>query len=133
MTLLVLRAEEEKVRLGGAANVACLLRHLAARVTLAGVVGDDPGGRTVRRLMDEIQIRGDGVLIDPARCTTTRERLVGRAARAVSCRHVFSSRFREANRWTLLRMKENWATAPVNHAFLFLRVVQSEIPICWPP
>jgi hypothetical protein len=45
----------------------------------------------------------------------------------------FSSRFREANRWTLLRMKENRATAPVNHAFLFPRVVQSEILICWPP
>ena len=53
-TRLVLRAEEEEVRLGGAASVACLLRHLGARVTLAGVVGDDPGGRTVRRLMDEI-------------------------------------------------------------------------------
>ena len=52
--VLVLRAEEEEVRLGGAASVACLLRHLGARVTLAGVVGDDPGGRTVRRLMDEI-------------------------------------------------------------------------------
>lgn len=78
--VLVLRAEEEEVRLGGAASVACLLRHLDARVTLAGVIGDDASGRTVRRLLDEIGIRDDLVLSDPDRCTTTKERFVGRAA-----------------------------------------------------
>ena len=78
--VLVLRAENEEARLGGAASVACLLRHLEAQVTLAGVVGDDPSGRTVRRLLEEIDLDTDLVLTDTNRCTTTKERFVGRAA-----------------------------------------------------
>jgi len=78
--VLVLRAEDEEVRLGGAASVACLLRYLEVRVTLAGVVGDDPSGRTVRRLLEEIDLNTGLVLSDTHRCTTTKERFVGRAA-----------------------------------------------------
>ena len=78
--VLVLRAEDEEVRLGGAASVACLLRYLEVRVTLAGVVGDDPSGRTIRRLLEEIDLDTDLVLSDTHRCTTTKERFVGRAA-----------------------------------------------------
>ena len=78
--VLVLRAENEEVRLGGAASVACLLRHLESQVTLAGVVGDDPSGRTVRRLLEEIDLDTDLLLNDTDRCTTTKERFVGRAA-----------------------------------------------------
>jgi D-beta-D-heptose 7-phosphate kinase/D-beta-D-heptose 1-phosphate adenosyltransferase len=76
--VLVLRAEQEEVRLGGAASVAALLRHLNARVTLAGVIGDDAGGRTVRKLLDEAGIDDTPVLVDSDRCTTTKERFVGR-------------------------------------------------------
>jgi len=78
--VLVLRAEDEEVRLGGAASVACLLRYLEVRVTLEGVVGDDPSGRTIRRLLEEIDLDTDLVLTDTDRCTTTKERFVGRAA-----------------------------------------------------
>ncbi|MBC8874771.1 MAG: bifunctional heptose 7-phosphate kinase/heptose 1-phosphate adenyltransferase [Planctomycetes bacterium] len=78
--VLVLRAQDEEVRLGGAASVACLLRYLEARVTLAGVVGGDPSGRTVRRLLEEIDLDTDLLLNDTDRCTTTKERFVGRAA-----------------------------------------------------
>jgi len=78
--VLVLRAEEQEVRLGGAASVACLLRHLGANVTLAGVVGDDTAGRTVKRLLEEIGIDTNLVVLDTDRCTTTKERFVGRAA-----------------------------------------------------
>jgi D-beta-D-heptose 7-phosphate kinase/D-beta-D-heptose 1-phosphate adenosyltransferase len=78
--VLVLQAEEREARLGGAASVACLLRHLEARVTLAGVVGDDPSGRTLRRLLEEIGLDTQLILTDPERCTTTKERFVGRAA-----------------------------------------------------
>ena len=78
--VLVLRAEEQEVRLGGAANVACLVRHLEAQVTLAGVVGDDASGRIVRKLLDEIDLDKALVLTDTDRCTTTKERFVGRAA-----------------------------------------------------
>jgi len=60
--------------------LSCLLRHLGANVTLAGVVGDDTAGRTVKRLLEEIGIDTNLVVLDTDRCTTTKERFVGRAA-----------------------------------------------------
>ena len=78
--VLVLRADECEVRLGGAASVAVLLRGLEASVTLAGVIGDDASGRTVQRLLDEAGIDATPVVVDPSRPTTTKERFLGRAA-----------------------------------------------------
>ena len=49
--VLVLDADEEEVRLGGAASVASLLAALNARVTLVGVIGDDAPGHTVCRML----------------------------------------------------------------------------------
>ena len=43
--VVVLRADHDEIRLGGAASVAYLLRGLGAEVTLAGVIGDDADGR----------------------------------------------------------------------------------------
>src|SRR5260221_3474058 len=70
--VLVLRVDDKEVRLGGAASVAMLLRGLEARVTLAGIVGDDPEGRTLQSLLSDEQIENDLVLIDPERPTTTK-------------------------------------------------------------
>ena len=78
--VLVLRADECEVRLGGAASVARLLRGLEADVTLAGVIGDDASGRTVRKLLDEAQVDAALIVVDPARPTTVKERFLGRAA-----------------------------------------------------
>ena len=46
--VILLREERREARLGGAANVANMLRGLEADVTLAGVVGDDVDGRELR-------------------------------------------------------------------------------------
>ena len=78
--VLVLRADECEVRLGGAASVAVLLRGLEADVTLAGVIGDDVSGRTVQRLLGEAGIDAAWLVTDPTRPTTTKERFLGRAA-----------------------------------------------------
>lgn len=53
--------------------MAGLLRGLEAEVRLAGVVGDDPEGDTVRRLMDEAGIDGRTVLTDAERPTTHKQ------------------------------------------------------------
>src|SRR6185503_10962562 len=74
--VLVLNADHEEVRLGGAASVANLLRGLEAEVVLAGVLGDDPGGRAARRLIDEAGIDGHLVTEDVCRPTTTKERFI---------------------------------------------------------
>ena len=78
--VLVLRAESQEARAGGAASVACLLRHLDAEVTLAGVVGDDPEGRTLLRILDELRIDRRCIIVDETRPTTSKERFLGRAS-----------------------------------------------------
>jgi len=58
--VLVLQAENDEVRLGGAASVAALLAGLGARPLVAGVVGDDPEGRIIQRLLGEQAGAGHG-------------------------------------------------------------------------
>lgn len=77
--VLVLAAENQEARLGGAASVAGLLRGLDASVALAGVLGDDQPGGTLRGLLDEQGIDQTLVLCDRTRRTTTKERFLGRA------------------------------------------------------
>ena len=74
--VLVLKAENCEVRLGGAAAVAGVLRGLDSEVLLAGVVGDDSEGRTVRRLIEEASIDGRLVLTDADRPTTDKHRVL---------------------------------------------------------
>lgn len=77
--VILLRAERREARLGGAANVANMLRGLEAAVDCVGVVGDDPEAALVRRLLEEAGV-GQAVLVtDPARPTTVKERFLGRA------------------------------------------------------
>jgi len=78
--VIVLRADDEEVRPGGAASVAYLLRHLDAEVALAGIVGDDSNGRTLRALLHDEGIDDQLVLSDPSRSTTCKHRYVGRAS-----------------------------------------------------
>lgn len=78
--VLVLNADTDEVRLGGAASVACLLAHLDVEVSLAGIVGDDPEGRTVLRLLQEEQIDTRLMETVPGRLTTVKERFLGRVA-----------------------------------------------------
>jgi D-beta-D-heptose 7-phosphate kinase/D-beta-D-heptose 1-phosphate adenosyltransferase len=78
--VMVVRADHEEVRPGGAASVAALLSALEARVTLAGVTGDDVAGRVLRKLLQDDGIDHAAVLCDPARPTTSKERIMGRAA-----------------------------------------------------
>ncbi len=62
--------------LGGAANVARNLAALGARPILIGVVGADSAGRRFQELLEEGGIDGRGVVVDPARCTTTKSRII---------------------------------------------------------
>ena len=76
----VLQVDREERRLGGAASVGRLLRGMAADVVLAGIVGDDRFGAELREELESTGIDDSLVLNDPTRCTTVKERLVGRAA-----------------------------------------------------
>jgi D-beta-D-heptose 7-phosphate kinase/D-beta-D-heptose 1-phosphate adenosyltransferase len=78
--VLVLEADRDESRLGGAASVANLLHALDARVSLAGVISTDAAGRTLTQLLDDAGIDRRCLLEDPTRRTTVKERFIGRAA-----------------------------------------------------
>ncbi|MES2790053.1 MAG: bifunctional heptose 7-phosphate kinase/heptose 1-phosphate adenyltransferase [Planctomycetota bacterium] len=78
--VIVLRADQEEIRPGGAASVAYLLRHLDADVSVVGVVGNDADGHTLRALLRDEGIDEQFVVLDPTRPTTSKQRLVGRAS-----------------------------------------------------
>ena len=77
--VILLRADYDEDRLGGAANVANMLRGLEANVTLATVVGPDAAGISVRKALDAAGVDCSAVFTDPSRPTTVKERFIGRA------------------------------------------------------
>jgi D-beta-D-heptose 7-phosphate kinase/D-beta-D-heptose 1-phosphate adenosyltransferase len=76
--ILVLKSQQQHSMLGGAANVANMLRGLQVQVAAAGVVGSDIGGEQIRRHLSEAQIVHTAVITDTSRCTTVKQRFVGR-------------------------------------------------------
>ena len=78
--VIVLRAQQRESRLGGAANVANMLRGLRAEVLVAGVVGVDESGCETTTLLREAGCDCSMVVSDSSRPTTVKERFVGRAA-----------------------------------------------------
>ncbi|TYP00059.1 D-beta-D-heptose 7-phosphate kinase/D-beta-D-heptose 1-phosphate adenosyltransferase [Geothermobacter ehrlichii] len=74
----VVRFLSEEFRPGGAANVALNLRRLGCRVHLAGVVGDDADGRSLRRLVEREAVCTAGIETDEGRRTTRKTRIISR-------------------------------------------------------
>lgn len=77
--VVVLCAEKRESRLGGAANVANMVRGLEASVEMIGVVGDDDSGRELRAAAEAAGMPTEHVLLDHSRPTTVKERFVGLA------------------------------------------------------
>ncbi|QDT36166.1 D-glycero-beta-D-manno-heptose 1-phosphate adenylyltransferase [Stratiformator vulcanicus] len=77
--VLLLREESRESRLGGAANVAHMLRGLDAHVTLAGIVGADEEGNSVRTELDRLNVDHAPLIGDSGRPTTVKQRFLGRA------------------------------------------------------
>ena len=76
----ILRVRRQERRLGGAGSVASMLTTLGTHTILAAVVGDDTDGRVVRDLLDTFDVNNRLVLTATDRCTTVKERLLGRAS-----------------------------------------------------
>src|ERR1700733_4788820 len=77
--VILLREERREARLGGAANVANMLRGLEADVALAGVIGKDIDGVELRAALEQAGVDCRCLLVDPDRPTTVKERFIGRA------------------------------------------------------
>ncbi len=75
--IIVLRATQQQSRPGGAANVANMVQALGGQAWCAGVVGDDEAGRGLRATLRAAGVDDGGILVDPNRPTTRKERFVG--------------------------------------------------------
>ncbi|HEV3262274.1 MAG TPA: D-glycero-beta-D-manno-heptose 1-phosphate adenylyltransferase [Gemmataceae bacterium] len=77
--VVLLRADKREERLGGASSVVAMLRALGAKAVLAGVVGADADAGRIRQLLADLDIDHEGVIADPERPSTVKERYIGRA------------------------------------------------------
>ncbi|MBW2272837.1 MAG: D-glycero-beta-D-manno-heptose-7-phosphate kinase [Deltaproteobacteria bacterium] len=79
----VMHVRGESVVLGGAGNVVRNVVALGARCGFASVVGEDPDGRRVEALLEELGVGTAGVVRDPGRPTTRKTRVVARSQQIV--------------------------------------------------
>ncbi len=71
----VLEVSKEWNKLGLAANVTDNLNSLGVASTLCGVIGDDPRASLVENLLEEKSLKTWGLVRDPSRHTTYKERV----------------------------------------------------------
>jgi D-glycero-beta-D-manno-heptose-7-phosphate kinase len=79
----VVWVRKEDLMPGGSCNVASNLSRLGASVSIAGVVGDDEKGITLKRLLEEKNISTDGVIIDRKRPTSLKTRVIAHQQQVV--------------------------------------------------
>ncbi len=72
----VVTVKDETVSLGGAGNVAHNIASLGAKVSLAGMVGDDRHGQTVLSLCRQRKIETAGIISSSHRPTTRKTRVI---------------------------------------------------------
>jgi D-beta-D-heptose 7-phosphate kinase/D-beta-D-heptose 1-phosphate adenosyltransferase len=77
--VVLLHADKREERLGGASSVATMLRALGARVAVTGIIGADADGARIRQALGDLGIDCEGVLSEPDRPSTVKERYIGRA------------------------------------------------------
>lgn len=73
----IINIEDEEIRFGGAGNVANNLIGLGAVPVLTGVVGNDDSGKVFRSILQEKQLNDQGLIVDEARPTTMKTRIIG--------------------------------------------------------
>jgi D-beta-D-heptose 7-phosphate kinase/D-beta-D-heptose 1-phosphate adenosyltransferase len=74
---------EESECLGGAGNVAANLAALGARVLPFGVVGEDDAASALRRCLARLGLPANGLVVDAARTTTVKTRIIARHQQVV--------------------------------------------------
>lgn len=83
----VLTAQDERVSIGGAGNVAANLTSLGACVKIFGIIGKDDSGNKLSQLLKQTEIDSNGLISDPERITTTKTRIISRNQQIVRIDH----------------------------------------------
>ena len=79
----VVEVDEESTRLGGAANVANNIASLGGVPIMIGVVGNDAGAESLRKLVVEKSFPTDGIVVDTSRPTTIKTRVIAHGQHVV--------------------------------------------------
>jgi rfaE bifunctional protein kinase chain/domain len=79
----VVNVTREHLLLGGAANVVNNIRALRGVVSVCGVIGRDEAGRRLLQLLHTEGIRTDGLIVDTARPTTIKTRVIAHGQQVV--------------------------------------------------
>ena len=87
----VFEASAETIGCGGAANVAQNVVSLGGEATLVGVVGEDAAGEKLIRMATEMDLDVDGICVDSQRPTSTKTRVIARAAASTSTEETLES------------------------------------------
>jgi rfaE bifunctional protein kinase chain/domain len=72
----VVEIDEESTRLGGAANVANNISSLGGIPVVMGVVGNDWGAVSLKKLVEERNFPTEGIIVDGSRPTTIKTRVI---------------------------------------------------------
>ncbi|MEM7349798.1 MAG: PfkB family carbohydrate kinase [Acidobacteriota bacterium] len=81
--VLILRHESESTAPGGGANAVANVAALDGRPLPLGVVGDDAAGRELRKILGDLGVSTEGILVQPRYRTPTKTRVLGGARHAI--------------------------------------------------
>ena len=82
--VLILRHEYTEQIPGGGANAIYNLAKMGANIKVAGIIGNDIQGETLKNIFQKAGIDTTGILTDYKRPTVTKTRIVGHARQSVS-------------------------------------------------
>jgi len=70
-------------RLGGAGNVVLNIASLGATAVICSVIGDDAPGRELQKIILDANLSTDGLIVEPNRMTTVKERIIAGSQQVV--------------------------------------------------
>jgi D-glycero-beta-D-manno-heptose-7-phosphate kinase len=98
----VVQVEKYESRLGGAGNVALNIHALGAQPVLCSVIGNDPEGQVLRRLMHDQGMTESGLIASDERKTTTKTRVIGNRHQIVRIDHELTDDLAKMESYLLL-------------------------------
>lgn len=98
----VVQVEKYESRLGGAGNVALNIHALGAQPVLCSVIGNDPEGQVLRRLMHDQGMTESGLIPSDVRKTTTKTRVIGNRHQIVRIDHELTDDLAKMESYLLL-------------------------------
>lgn len=103
----VVEVDSQSTRLGGAANVANNVSSLGGIPVMIGVIGNDDGGHLLRSLIEEAAFPTAGLVVDAARPTTIKTRVIAHHQHVVRIDHEVKEEIAEGVQAQILKVLRN--------------------------